>query len=117
MSKERGGLTAQNGADGAPRPLASKDRRVVAVTVGLIILVGYFRWQIVGLATEKDAVPPAWLITAPAGSTIVGEPVVTRESYRATTYLTLQPADDQTPAQLLEQMGLSDQPTQIGSGA
>lgn len=107
-------MTASDDADAAPRPLTSLDRRAIALTIALIIVAGYFLWQIIGLATEKDAVPPAWLITAPAGSTIVGEPLVDRESYRATTYVTLRPADGQTPARLLQEMGLLDQPTQIG---
>lgn len=101
-------------ADEAPRPLSSRDRRVVAWTVALILLGGYVVVQVIGLATTKDAVPPSWVITAPAGASMVGEPRVSSELYRATTYVTVRPEDGRTADELLEQMGLSEQPTQFG---
>lgn len=102
------------GVDDAPRPLDGKDRRVIAWTIALVIIGGYVLVQLLGVATAKDVAPPAWLITAPAGATIVGEPRIDRQSYRATTYVTVRPADGQKAHQLIEDMGLSQQPTQIG---
>lgn len=101
-------------ADESPRPLNTKDRRVIGWTVALIVLGGYVIWQLVGLATVKDAVPPSWLISVPAGATVVGEPRTDYENYRATTYVTLRPAHGQTAPNLLEELGLSEQPIQIG---
>ena len=101
-------------AEDAPRVPSRKDRRIIAWTLVLILLGGYGAWQLIGLATAKDAVPPSWLITAPVGATIVGEPQITREPYRATTYVTVRPTNGQNAHQLLEEMGLSEQPTQIG---
>jgi hypothetical protein len=83
--------------------------------VTLIVLGGYVVWQLLGVATVKDAVPPAWLITVPAGAAMVGEPRIEREPYRATTYVTIRPANGQNHVDLMDQMGLSEQPTQIGS--
>lgn len=94
--------------------MSIKDRRIIAWTIALIIVGGYLVWQLIGLANTKDAVPPSWLITAPAGSTIVGEPRISGEPYRTTTYVTVRPADGQKAHQLVEEMGLSEQPTQIG---
>lgn len=109
-------MTARHDADtdDAPRPLSAKDRRVIAWTIALILIGGYVVWQLVGLATTKDAAPPSWLITAPAGATIVGEPRIDYEPYRATTYVTVRPADGQKAHQLVAEMGLSEQPTQFG---
>lgn len=92
----------------------AKDRRLIAWTIVLIVIGGYAIFQAIGLATAKDAVPPAWLITPPPGATIVGEPRISREPYRATTYVTIRPADGQKAHQLIEEMGLSAQPTQLG---
>ena len=100
--------------DDAPRPLSAKDRRVIAWTIALLIVGGYVIWQLLGVWTAKDAEPPAWLITPPAGATIVGEPRIDREPYRATTYVTVRPAEGEKAHQLVERMGLSEQPTQIG---
>ena len=100
--------------DGQPRPRKAKDRRIIAWTIALIIVGGYVIWQLLGVWTAKDAVPPSWLITAPAGATIVGEPRIGYEPYRATTYVTIRPADGQKAHQLIEEMGLAEQPTQIG---
>ncbi|WES63951.1 hypothetical protein P0L94_15965 [Microbacter sp. GSS18] len=102
------------GIDDAPRPLSGKDRRVIAWTIALIILGGYVLVQLLGVATAKDVAPPAWLITVPADATIVGEPHIDRQPYRATTYVKVRPADGQKAHQLIEDMGLSEQPTQIG---
>lgn len=101
-------------ADEAPRPLNAKDRRVIVWTIALLLLGGYVIWQLLGLATTKDAVPPSWLVSVPAGATVVGEPRTDYENYRATTYVTVRPADGQTAQDLLNEMGLSDEPTQIG---
>lgn len=87
---------------------------MIAWTIALILIGGYVVWQLVGLATTKDAAPPSWLITAPAGATIVGEPRIDYEPYRATTYVTVRPADGQKAHQLVAEMGLSEQPTQFG---
>lgn len=106
--------TGDTDANEAPRPLDTRDRRIITWTIGLITLGGYIIWQLIGLATTKDEPPPAWLIAAPAGATIVGEPQITREPYRATTYVTVRPADGRTAVELVEEMGLSEQPTQIG---
>lgn len=100
--------------DAAPRPLSAKHRRDIAWTIALLIVGGYVIWQLLGIGTAKDAVPPAWLITPPAGATIVGEPRIDRELYRATTYVTVRPAQGEKAHQLVERMGLSEQPTQIG---
>lgn len=100
--------------DKAPRPLDAKDRRIVAWTIALIIVGGYLVVQAIGLATTKDAVPPSWLITAPEGATIVGEPRIEGSNYRVTTYVTVRPADGRTAEELLEEMGLSGQPAQLG---
>lgn len=107
-----GGLDA--GVDDAPRALDAKDRRVIAWTIMLILLGGYVLVQLFGVATAKDVAPPAWLITAPAGATLVGEPRIDRQPYRATTYVTVRPDDGRKAHQLIEDMGLSQQPTQIG---
>ena len=109
-------MTARSDADtdNAPRPLSRKDRRIIAWTIASILLGGYVVWQLIGLASAKDFAPPSWLITAPAGATVVGEPRISWEPYRATTYVTVRPADGQEPHQLIEEMGLSAQPTQIG---
>jgi hypothetical protein len=101
-------------ADEAPRPLDTRDRRIITWTIALILLGGYLIWQVIGLATLKAEPPPSWLITAPAGATIVGEPRITREPYRATTYVTIHPADGRTNEELIQEMGLYEQPTQIG---
>lgn len=87
---------------------------MIAWTIAVILIGGYVVWQLVGLATTKDAAPPSWLITAPAGATIVGEPRIDYEPYRATTYVTVRPADGQKAHQLVAEMGLSEQPTQFG---
>jgi hypothetical protein len=100
--------------DDAPAPLHARGRRIVALTIALIVLGGYLVVQVIGLATTKDAVPPSWLIPPPAGATVVGEPRIDYEPYRATTYVTIRPAEGQNAHQLVEQMGLSEQPTQIG---
>lgn len=102
-------------ANQSPGPLNGKDGRVVAWTVTLIVLGGYVVWQLLGVATVKDAVPPAWLITVPTGASMVGESRIGREPYRATTYVTIRPANGQNHVDLMDQMGLSEQPTQIGS--
>jgi hypothetical protein len=111
-------VTAEDDADldEAPRPLNAKDRRVIAWTIALIIIGGYVAWQLLGVWTAKDAEPPAWLITAPEGATIVGESRISREPYRATTYVTVRPAEGEKAHQLVERMGLAEQPTQIGPG-
>lgn len=101
-------------ADDAPQSLSNKDRRIIRWTIAVIVLGGYVIWQLIGLSTTKDAAPPSWLITAPAGATIVGEPRIDYESFRATTYVTVHSADDREADELLEEMGLSEQPTQIG---
>jgi len=101
-------------ADAAPRPLDTRDRRIITWTIALILLGGYTIWQVIGLATVKDEPPPSWLITAPAGATIIGEPRITREPYRATTNVTIRPADGRTNEELIHEMGLSEQPTHIG---
>ncbi|WP_127818896.1 hypothetical protein [Microbacterium sp. CPCC 204701] len=98
----------------APRPLSAKDRRIVAWTIALILLGGYVVVQVIGLATTKDAVPPSWVITVPTGATIVGESRIDYEPYRATTYVTVRPEDGRKAEELVEQMGLSEQPTQLG---
>lgn len=107
---------ARDGLDteDAPRPLSTKGRPIIAWTIALMIVGGYVIWQVLGLWTTKDAIPPSWLITPPAGATIVGEPRIDYEPYRATTSVTVRPADGQKAQQLVEQMGLSEQPTQIG---
>lgn len=109
-------MTADDGVDldEAPRPLHAKDRRVIAWTIALILVGGYVAWQLLGVWTAKDAAPPAWLITAPERTTIVGESRISREPYRATTYVTVRPAEGEKAHQLVERMGLSEQPTQIG---
>lgn len=110
---------SQHDADAAegPRPMSAKDRRVVLWTIALIVVGGYVIWQILGIWTVKDAVPPSWLVTAPAGATMIGEPRIDQEPYRTTTYVTIRPADGQKAHQLVEEMGLSEQPTQIGPTA
>jgi hypothetical protein len=109
-------VTAQDDADldEAPRPLNTKDRRVITWTIALIIIGGYVAWQLLGPWTAKDAEPPAWLITAPEGATILGEPRLERSNYRVTTYVTVRPSEGEKAHQLVERMGLSEQPTQIG---
>lgn len=52
----------------------AKDRRDIAWTIALIIVGAYVIWQLVGVWTAKDAEPPAWLISPPAGATFVGDP-------------------------------------------
>ena len=101
-------------AEEKPRPLDGRDRRVIGWTVALVILAGYVVWQLAGLATAKDAVPPSWVISAPAGAELVGEPRIDRQPYRATTYVTLRTTDGRAAQQLLDDMGLSEQPTQLG---
>ena len=100
--------------DDAPRPLSARDRRVIALTIALILVGGYVVLQVIGLSSTKDAVPPSWVITAPEGATIVGEPRIAASNYRVTTYVTVRPADGRTADELLEEMGLSEQPTQLG---
>jgi hypothetical protein len=112
--KNAGNLGRDEVVEGAPRPLSASDRRVVALTIALILLGGYVVWQVIGLATTKDAVPPSWLIKGPAGATIAGEPRIDYEPYRATTYVVVRPGDGRTTGELLAEMGLSEQPTQIG---
>lgn len=109
-------MTAEDDADldEAPRPLNAKDRRVIAWTIALIVIGGYVIWQLLGVWTAKDAEPPAWLISTPAGATFVGEPRLERSNYRVTTYVTVRPAEGEKAHQLVERMGLSEQPTQIG---
>lgn len=109
-------MTAHSNADAdeAPRPLNARDRRIIAGTIAAIVLGGYVVFQLLGVWTAKDVAPPAWVITLPAGATIVGEPQITREPYRATTYVTVRPADGRSYDDLVEEMGLSEQPTQIG---
>ena len=97
-----------------PRPLSAKDRRVITFTVALILVGGYLVLQVIGLASTKDAVPPSWVITAPQGAAIVGDPRIDGSNYRVTTYVTVRPADGRTADGLLEEMGLSEQPTQLG---
>jgi hypothetical protein len=94
--------------------LNGNDRRVITITIALIVLGGYVVLQLIGLATEKDTPPPSWLIAAPAGATIVGEPRIGYEPYRATTYVTVRAADGRTNDELLEEMGLSEQPIPLG---
>ncbi|GAA2979183.1 hypothetical protein JOD63_002975 [Microbacterium terrae] len=101
-------------AAGPPRRPDARDRRILTLTITAIVLGGYVVWQLIGLVTVKDVPPPSWLITAPAGASVVGEPRVTREPYRATTYVTVRPAEGQKAHQLVAEMGLSEQPTQIG---
>ena len=113
VSGTQGHATA-HGVDDAPRPLNGKDRRVIAWAIALIIVGGYVIWQLLGLWTAEDAVPPAWLITPPTGATFVGEPRVEGSNYRVTTYVTVRPAEGEKAHQLVERMGLSEQPTQIG---
>ncbi|WP_109211798.1 MULTISPECIES: hypothetical protein [Microbacterium] len=98
----------------APRPLDAEDRRLVGWTIALIIVGGYAIWQLLGVWTAKDAVPPAWLISPPAGATMVGEPRIDYQPYRVTLYVTVRPAEGERAHQLVERMGLSEQPTQIG---
>jgi hypothetical protein len=110
-------LTTQHDTEiaDAPRPLSAKDRRFIAWTIALIFVFGYVIWQVIGVATIKDAAPPSWLINAPSGATVVGPAVVTREPYRATTYVTVRPADGITIDALIAEMGLSEEePTKIG---
>ena len=109
-------MTDQDDADTgeARRPLNAKNRRFIVWTIVLVIVGGYIVWQLLGVWTAKDAVPPSWLISPPAGATIVGEPRISYEPSRATLYMTVRPAEGQKPHQLTEQMGLSEQPTQIG---
>ena len=102
------------GADEAPRPLNAKDRRIIAWTIASIIIGGYVVFQLLGIWTANTAVPPAWVITAPAGATIVGEPQVSGEPYRTTTYVTVRPAEGRNHVDLMDEMGLSEHPTQIG---
>ena len=96
----------------APRPLNA--RRYIAWMIPVVIVGGYVIWQLLGVWTAKDAVPPSWLISPPAGATIVGEPRIDYQPYRATLYLTVRPAEGEKVHHLVERMGLSDQPTQIG---
>lgn len=109
-------MTGQDDTDTgeAPRPLNAKDRRFIVWTIALVIVGGYVIWQLLGVWTAKDAVPPSWLISPPAGATIVGEPRIEHQSSRSTLYMTVCPPEAQRAHQLIEQMGLSDQPTQIG---
>jgi hypothetical protein len=101
-------------ASGRPRPLSSKDWRFIAVTIALLIAGGYVVWQLLGIWNAKDAVPPSWLISPPAGSTMMGEPWTDHQPSKATLYMAVCPPEGQKPHQLIEQMGLSEQPTQIG---
>lgn len=112
--RARGDANPDVDVDDAPAPLDARGRRIVALTIALIVLGGYLVVQVIGLATTKDAVPPSGLIKPPAGAAIVGEPQIDYEPYRATTYVTIRPAGGQKTHQLVEQMGLSAQPTQIG---
>jgi hypothetical protein len=105
---------ADTDADKAPRPLDAKDRRVIAWTIALIIVGGYVIWQLLGVWTAKDAVPPSWLVSPPAGAMYAGEPRVEGSNYRVTTHVTVRPAEGEKAHQLVERMGLSEQPTQIG---
>lgn len=98
----------------APRPLGARDRRAIIVTIAIVILGGFVVWQLFGLVTVKDTPPPSGLIAVPAGATIVGEPRIDQQPYRATTYVTVRPADGRTPLDLMSEMGVSDEPTQIG---
>lgn len=107
-------VSSKANADEAPRPLNAKDRRVIAWTIALIVLGGYVVWQLLGVWTANDAVPPSALITPPAGATIVGEPRIERQPHRVTTYVTIRPAENEKSHQLVERMGLSEQPVQIG---
>ncbi|MGA7148567.1 MAG: hypothetical protein WBX17_08790, partial [Microbacterium sp.] len=100
-------------ADEAPRPLTAGKRRFLAWGIALLVVGGYLIFQLFSVWTVKDAVPPASLITAPAGATIVGEPRISREPYRATTYVTIRPAYGHNHVDLMREMGLSEQPTQI----
>ena len=108
-------LTAHENADAdeAARPLGARERRFLTWGIALFVVGGYLVFQLFAVWTVKDAVPPASLITAPAGATIVGEPRVSREPYRATTYVTIRPAEGRNHVDLMEEMGLSEQPTQI----
>lgn len=108
------GDAAAHAVDDAPRPLNVKDRRVLTWTIALIIVGGYAIWQLLGVWTAKDAVPPSWMISPPAGATFVGEPRAEGSNYRVTTYVTVRPAEGEKAHQLVERMGLSEQPTQIG---
>ncbi|TQM25090.1 hypothetical protein [Microbacterium kyungheense] len=110
-------MTRQHHADiaEAPRPLSAMDRRFISWTIAMMFVFGYVIWQLVGVATVKDAAPPSWLISAPSGAVIAGEPRTTHQPYRATTSLTVRPADGGTNEALITEMGLSeDEPTQIG---
>jgi hypothetical protein len=109
-----GRLTDQGQIDADQAPQSQNAKRYVAWMIALIIVGGYVIWQLLGVWTAKDAVPPSWLISPPAGATIVGEPRIDYQPYRATLYLTLRPAAGQEAHHLIEQMGLTEQPTQIG---
>lgn len=94
--------------------MKATDRRFFLLVVALVVFGGYLVIQLIGLAAVKDAVPPASLITVPADATMVGEPRIERQPYRATTFVTIRPAEGQNHVDLMDQMGLLDQPTQIG---
>ena len=95
-------------------PLTRRDRRNIAMTIVLIALGIYVAVQLTLLWTTKDAWPPSSPIHVPANATIVGEPYTKYSNFRAVTYVLVRPTDGRTPDELIDVMGLSDQPTQIG---
>ncbi|MGF2950585.1 hypothetical protein [Microbacterium alcoholitolerans] len=97
-----------------PLPSGAKGGRSAFWVILLVLLGGYALWQVWGLVTTKDAVPPAWVITVPADAALVEEPRISYANFRVTTYMTIRPTDGRTAADLLDEMGLSGQPTQIG---
>jgi len=81
----------------------------------MVIFFGAFvLWQVGSLVTVKDATPPPSVITVPADAAVVGEPRIDRQNFRVTTYMTIRSVEGRTAEELLDQMGLSEQPTQIG---
>jgi len=104
--------TAQSPEESTRALAAKRRRRVIWATA--IVLGCYVLWQLGGLLTTKDAAPPAWLIAVPADASVVGEPRIDYQPYRVTTYLTVRPAEGLSATDLINQMGLSAQPVQIG---
>lgn len=104
----------QGADESPPPPRGAKDLRVIIWAIMIVLLGGYVLWQLVGLVTVKNAAPPASVITVPSDATVVGEPRINYENYRVTTYVTVRSADGRTNAGLVDEMGLSAQPTQIG---
>jgi hypothetical protein len=96
------------------RTRTSTSRRKVLWTIALVVLGFYVVVQLLLVWNIKDAHPPSWPIQVPANATMVNEPHTEYSNFRAVTYITLRPTDGRTADELIDSMGLSEQPTRIG---